>query len=113
MNARFLGILLFILSFGLGCQSYNQGVKEPSTFIGKSVGELMEYYRLDFQGASFYDEPPGKLKQIRFSQSDKFPGNELVVQLRYTEMLFSDKREWRPEMISKSVIENIILKPTQ
>ena len=109
MQARTICCLLILigLCWQTGCQNTQQVVNDFSPFAGKSVQEFLERYTLNLSDAAFYDEPPGKLKQLKFRDQSTLGGRTVSLQLVYTPELFSSTRAWDHALVRRAIIESV------
>jgi len=109
MQTRTILCLLIVigLCWQTGCQSPQQAVNDFSPFAGKSVQDFLESYTLNLSNAAFYDEPPGKLRQLKFRDQPKFGGRTISLQLAYTAELFSSTRAWDQALVRRAIIESV------
>ncbi len=69
----------------------------------ETVRDCMKRLNLKLGDAIYSDEPPGKLACLRFEQPD---GKDLVINLKYSKELFSDRRKWNYDaVLNASVLE--------
>src|SRR5262249_33008742 len=107
MQSRIITLLLIALCLQTSCQSAERPVKDLASFKGKTVGEFLESYSLKLSDAAFYDEPPGKLMELKFRDHLKLGGKTVIVRLRYTVALFSTTGKWDPVVVKRTIIEDV------
>lgn len=77
------------------------------TTIRKSAGEVLDHFAVKPSELNLIDDPPGKLKAIRFTTKRRNKTTRVEVRLRYTLELFSADRSWTPDSIRSAEVEAI------
>src|SRR5690349_652607 len=71
------------------------------SFVGKTVGELLDTQHLPLSDCRFSDEPPGVLRALFF------PKQGLRVALKRQPSLFSQQMRWAPDVVRQAEIVGV------
>ena len=63
-------------------------------WIGLTVAEVLELCHASFGDVQLLDEPPGKLRSVRFVCRDTEPPRAVVLEIEYGSGSFSQTRSW-------------------
>ena len=75
---------------------------------GQSVKETLAGLGLDLRDAQFIDEPPGKMKKLRFNIEKTIPGYQKIeISLKYEKSLFSSQRKWKNSDVKEAIVTKI------
>ena len=73
-----------------------------NNWIGLTVVEVLALCGAKYSDVQLLDEPPGKLRSIRFSCRDVEPPRQVVLDVEYGSGSFSAARSW-----ARSFVENL------
>jgi len=82
-----------------------------SAFLQRPAGALLDNFGVSMADVTFHDEPPAKLRGIRFSIGEPPNEQEIWVGLAYTRELFSLARKWSEEAIRRATVNYASEKP--
>jgi len=78
------------------------------SFDGESVEATLKALDLSLDDAVYMDEPPGKLRSLRFEGNLRNP--DVILNLDYDISLFSIQRSWEDESVRNATVRKIEVK---
>jgi hypothetical protein len=70
-------------------------------WIGLRVAEVLALCKATYGDLRLLDEPPGKLRAVRFLCRDVEPPRQVVLEIEYAAESFSAARSWAQEFVEK------------
>ncbi len=70
----------------------------------KTVGQVLDHFKVDPKNLVFVDDPPGKLQAVEFKVKRKEKILRIEVQLKYTLELFSAERKWDMKVVRRATV---------
>jgi hypothetical protein len=78
-----------------------------SEFVGKAAKEVLNHFRIPYSDLEFIDEPPAKLRAVRWVRAGKGKNEDVTVHLNYTKELFSQSRTWDEGVVKRAIVTDI------
>ena len=76
-------------------------------WIGLTVAEVLALCHTSYSDVRLLDEPPGKLRSIRFLCRDAEPPRNVVLEIEYGSGSFSQARSWPQSFVEKLKVERV------
>jgi hypothetical protein len=70
-------------------------------WVGLTVAEVLALCRTSYSEVRLLDEPPGKLRSVRFLCHDVEPPRRVVLDIEYGSGSFSQARSWPQAFVEK------------
>lgn len=70
-------------------------------WIGLTVAEVLALCKASYEDLQLLDEPPGRLRALRFLCRDVEPPRQVVLEIEYASGSFSAARSWPREFVEK------------
>ncbi len=69
--------------------------------IGRTVGQVLADYRMDYSALRLIDEPPGRLWGVELTVPQDGQPRRLFLEIEHSPSLFSETRTWPQALVEK------------